>query len=102
MVARDEHKVRVIARQLSDEYGVKVLGFHIDLRKMSAEDEFEDIVNACLSQYGTIDVLINGAAGNFLVKAEELSLNGFKAVMEIDTVGTFLASKVLFNKAFKP
>ena len=32
MVARDEHKVRVIARQLSDEYGVKVLGFHIHRR----------------------------------------------------------------------
>jgi peroxisomal 2,4-dienoyl-CoA reductase len=38
---------------------------------------------------GRLDVLVNGAAGNFLATAESLSPKGFKTVLEIDTIGTF-------------
>ncbi|MEZ5676773.1 MAG: hypothetical protein R3D81_16595 [Thalassovita sp.] len=34
---------------------------------------------------GPIDT-VSGAAGNFLAKAENISLNGFRAVMEIDVL----------------
>lgn len=40
-------------------------------------------------QYGRIDILVNGAAGNFLASASKLSTNGFRTVLEIDTIGTF-------------
>ncbi|XP_026437280.1 peroxisomal 2,4-dienoyl-CoA reductase-like [Papaver somniferum] len=46
--------------------------------------------NATFQHFGRIDILVNAATGNFLVPAEDLSLNGFKAVMNIDTVGTFI------------
>lgn len=39
--------------------------------------------------YSKIDILVNGAAGNFLASASKLSSNGFKTVLEIDTLGTF-------------
>jgi peroxisomal 2,4-dienoyl-CoA reductase len=42
---------------------------------------------------GGLDVLVNSAAGNFLCPAESLSPNGFRAVIEIDLVGTFLCSR---------
>lgn len=42
-----------------------------------------------MSRFGGIDVLINGAAGNFLATAEKLSAGGLKRVLEIDTIGTF-------------
>lgn len=38
---------------------------------------------------GRLDILINGAAGNFLATAETLRPKGFKTVMEIDAIGTF-------------
>jgi peroxisomal 2,4-dienoyl-CoA reductase len=38
---------------------------------------------------GGIDILVNGAAGNFLCPPEELSPNGFKSVIDIDLNGTF-------------
>jgi len=41
------------------------------------------------------------AAGNFLCPAAALSFNAFKTVMEIDTMGTFNSSKVLYEKWFK-
>lgn len=45
--------------------------------------------------------LFLGAAGNFLCPASSLSFNAFKTVMDIDTLGTFNTSKVLFEKYFR-
>lgn len=54
-----------------------------------------------MKMYGKIDILVNGAAGNFLASAAKLSAKGFKTVMEIDTLGTFNMSRAVFNEAFK-
>ena len=45
-------------------------------------------------------MLVNGAAGNFLASASKISANGFKTVMEIDTLGTFNMSQAAFNNFF--
>lgn len=38
---------------------------------------------------------MNGAAGNFLVPFEMMSVNAFRTVMEIDTFGTFHVFTIL-------
>jgi NAD(P)-dependent dehydrogenase (short-subunit alcohol dehydrogenase family) len=47
---------------------------------------------------GPMDVLVCGAAGNFLVEAERLSANGFKTVIDIDLLGSFNASRAAFEQ----
>lgn len=42
-----------------------------------------------------------GAAGNFLCPASALSFNAFKAVIDIDTLGTFNVSHVVYEKFFR-
>jgi 2,4-dienoyl-CoA reductase [(3E)-enoyl-CoA-producing], peroxisomal len=49
-------------------------------------------VRDTVARFGALHVLVNCAAGNFLAEAEALSQGGFKAVMDIDAVGTFTAS----------
>jgi len=49
----------------------------------------EAVSRAADSLGGPVDVLVNCAAGNFLAPAESLSSNGFRTVLEIDTLGTF-------------
>lgn len=44
---------------------------------------------------------LTDAAGNFLCPAASLSFNAFKTVMEIDTMGTFNTSKVVYEKWFQ-
>lgn len=54
--------------------------------------DFSDVQNAIartVEHYGRIDIVVNGAAGNFLCAADELSANGFGTVVDIDTKGTF-------------
>ena len=48
-----------------------------------------DAVKYALEKFGRLDILVNGAAGNFLAEASALKPKGFKTVMEIDTQGTF-------------
>uniref|UniRef100_A0A7J7T2B6 Peroxisomal 2,4-dienoyl-CoA reductase [(3E)-enoyl-CoA-producing] n=1 Tax=Pipistrellus kuhlii TaxID=59472 RepID=A0A7J7T2B6_PIPKU len=58
-------------------------------------------VDQALKEFGKIDILINCAAGNFLCPASSLSFNAFKTVMDIDTLGTFNVSHVLYKKFFR-
>lgn len=52
--------------------------------------------------YGEIDILICGAAGNFLAPALGMSANGFKAVVDIDLLGTFNTCRAAFAHLRKP
>lgn len=54
-------------------------------------------VRRATEAFGSLDILVNSAAGNFLAAAEELSSNGFRAVMEIDTLGTFNMARSSFE-----
>ncbi|KNA25348.1 hypothetical protein SOVF_007420 [Spinacia oleracea] len=66
--------------------GIPAIGFEGDVRK---PEDARRVVESTFQHYGRIDILVNAAAGNFLVSAEDLSPNGFRTVMDIDSVGTF-------------
>ena len=66
-----------------------------DVRK---PDEVESAVAAAIEHFGKIDIVVNGAAGNFLCKAEELSANGFGTVVDIDLKGTFNVCRAAFDQ----
>ncbi|MBX3291391.1 MAG: SDR family oxidoreductase [Acidobacteria bacterium] len=58
----------------------------------------ERAIAATVEHFGKIDIVVNGAAGNFLCQAEELSANGFGTVVDIDTKGTFNVSRAAFEE----
>ena len=67
----------------------------VDVRK---PDEVEKAIAATVEHFGKIDIVVNGAAGNFLCKAEELSPNGFGTVVDIDLKGTFNVCRAAFDQ----
>ena len=52
-------------------------------------DNLKAAADRCVKELGGIDFVIAGAAGNFIAPIAGLSPNAFKAVMDIDTIGTF-------------
>jgi len=86
------------AETLTNATGVKCLPVQLDVRKPA---DVIKAVDSCMQEFGRIDILVNGAAGNFLCPLENMSFNAFKTVIEIDTLGTFNVSKVVFEKAMK-
>jgi peroxisomal 2,4-dienoyl-CoA reductase len=73
--------------------GVRAMAKAADVRDAGAVGE---MVAAVASEFGRIDILINGAAGNFICLAENLSPNGFGTVVDIDLKGTFNVSRAAF------
>lgn len=52
--------------------------------------------------FGEIDILVCGAAGNFPAPALGISANGFKAVVDIDLLGTFNTCRAAYEHLRKP
>ena len=75
--------------------GATVCAVAADVREMAA---LEAAFTESKAKLGPIDVLVCGAAGNFLVPAEKLSPNGFKTVIDIDLLGSFNASRGAFEQ----
>lgn len=57
-----------------------------DVRDFAA---VEAVYATYAKDFGPIDTLVSGAAGNFPAMATGMSPNGFKAVVDIDLLGTF-------------
>jgi len=66
--------------------GREALAIACDVRQ---PDEVERALAATVERFGKLDIVVNGAAGNFLCPADELSPNGFGTVVDIDLKGTF-------------
>jgi 2,4-dienoyl-CoA reductase [(3E)-enoyl-CoA-producing], peroxisomal len=73
--------------------GVRSLGVAGDVRVPADVDA---IVGRTVDSFGRLDVVVNGAAGNFIALAERLSPNGFGTVVDIDLKGTFNVSRAAF------
>src|SRR5580700_2574093 len=70
--------------------GVRAFALAGDVRDPSA---VEVVVSKAAEVFGRLDILVNGAAGNFVCLAENLSPNGFGTVVDIDLKGTFNVSR---------
>ena len=76
------------------EEGIEAVYGVCDVRR---HDEVTAIVEELLATFGQLDVVVNNAAGNFPASISDLSPNGFKAVVDIDLLGTFNVSKAAYD-----
>jgi NAD(P)-dependent dehydrogenase (short-subunit alcohol dehydrogenase family) len=74
------------------ESGCESLGIPVDVRQPDAVDA---MVDRALDAFGRIDILVNNAAGNFICRAEDLTPNGWNAVIGIVLNGSFYCSRAV-------
>src|SRR4051812_36388670 len=70
--------------------GGRALAQSTDVRQPEA---VESLMDATVERFGRIDALVNNAAGNFVARAEDLSPNGWRAVVSIVLDGSFLCAR---------
>ncbi len=58
-------------------------------------NQLQALIDFTDEKFGRIDGLVNNAAGNFIVRAEDLSPNGWKSVIDIVLNGTFYCSSAV-------
>ncbi|MCX6129121.1 MAG: SDR family oxidoreductase [Proteobacteria bacterium] len=85
MMGRREEVLQSACQELS-KLGVRTFYKSGDVRNA---ESCQSAIEAAVEKLGLLDILVNGAAGNFLCPPEELSPNGFRTVIDIDLNGTF-------------
>jgi len=91
--SRKEPNLQEAVAALQDK-GIEASYGVCDVRR---HDEVTAVLEEVLRTYGRLDVVVNNAAGNFPVPISDLSPNGFKAVVDIDLLGTFNVSKAAYD-----
>jgi 2,4-dienoyl-CoA reductase [(3E)-enoyl-CoA-producing], peroxisomal len=93
IMGRREDVLKASSEELS-KFGVKTYYKSGDVRDPEA---CEAAIKGAVAALGGLDILVNGAAGNFLSPPESLSPNGFKTVIDIDLNGTFNMCRFAFE-----
>ena len=93
IASRDAGKLDLASKKMEDETGKIIEWKVMDVRE---ESSVEDAIEFIEQKWGGIDILVNNAAGNFFCPIENLSENGWRAVVDIVLDGTFRVSKKCF------
>jgi len=79
--------------------GADAMGFSADVREPAALAAGLAAVHAA---FGPFAVVVSGAAGNFPALLTQMSANAFRAVIDIDLVGTFNVMQAVYPYLLKP
>ncbi len=83
---RRQNKLDETAAELMALHGGKVVAHACDIRDA---DAIHAMVDAIWADGGALTGVVNNAAGNFISRTEDLSINGFNAIADIVMRGTF-------------
>jgi NAD(P)-dependent dehydrogenase (short-subunit alcohol dehydrogenase family) len=98
VASRSQEKVDDTVAALRD-LGAEAMGFSADVRDVEA---IQAGLSCVARAWGTFDVVVSGAAGNFPALATGMSANAFKSVIDIDLLGTFHVMQSCYPHLKKP
>lgn len=98
LMSRSADKLAAATARLQG-HGAQAQGFSADVRQ---PDAVRTALAAAHQAGGDIDVLVSGAAGNFLARALDMSPNAFKTVVDIDLLGSFNVARLAYEFLRRP
>ncbi len=96
---RNPERAGAAAQELGKRARGRAIGLTADVRDYAA---IAAIFKEAQDKIGPPDIVVAGAAGNFPSSAAKLSANGFKAVVDIDLLGTFNAFRAAYEMIRRP
>lgn len=85
IASRNMEKLQAVKEELKSQTGGMVLPVKCDVRNY---EEVEALVEVSIGKFGSVDALLNNAAGNFISPTERLSANAFDTIIDIVLKGT--------------
>jgi 3-oxoacyl-[acyl-carrier protein] reductase len=70
--------------------GRKTFAMAVDVRQ---EDQVKAMVERAVREFGHLDIMVNNAGASFRAKPEDISINGWNTVVQINLNGVFLGCK---------
>ena len=97
LASRKQEVLEAAVAELAEE-GLDVSFGVCDVRDA---DAVRSVVDGAVSERGALDIVVNNAAGNFPAPMSAISPNGFKAVVDIDLLGTYNVSRAAFDASLR-
>ena len=94
IVSRNGERLQAAANEMEQATGQP---FHAVAADVRDPDAVVTAVRSAVDRFGRLDIVVNGAAGNFLSPAASLSPKGFRTVIEIDALGTWHVCRAAFD-----
>ncbi len=85
ITSRKDEVLKKTAIEIEKSTGGRVLGIACDVRDY---EQVEKVLFETIEVFGTVDGLINNAAGNFISPTERLSANAFSSIIDIVLKGS--------------
>jgi len=86
-----EEPGRLVAKEIAEAGGVA----SFERLDVASEDDWRRVVDAAVERHGTVDVLVNNAAGLHMAALEDTALEQYERVVRVNQVGTFLGMKAV-------
>ncbi|WP_274650865.1 SDR family NAD(P)-dependent oxidoreductase [Paenibacillus humicola] len=90
LIDMDVELARAAAGEIEREHGVRCAAFR---GNVTDEADIGKVMNAVAEQFGSIDILLNNAGILKRGPAEEMSVQDWQAVMDVNLNGVFICSK---------
>ncbi len=88
----DLNMARQTACEIADKYGVRARAYHVDV---AAYDFCQEACDAVMAEYGRIDILLNNAGICINQDAQDMSLNDWTRVIDINMNGVWYMSQIV-------
>ncbi|MBR5421602.1 MAG: SDR family oxidoreductase [Lachnospiraceae bacterium] len=98
-LARRKEMIDAVAKEISEEFGVKAIGVKCDITDTA---NVEAAVDEVMKAFGRIDILINNAGTGAVANAEDVTDEQFENEMQIDLFGSFKVARTVARKAMIP
>jgi len=72
--------------------GINILSADGDVRN---PEDIQNLLDTAKKEFGSVNGLLNNAAGNFISPTEMLSQNGFKSIVDIVLMGTWNCTSII-------
>jgi 3-oxoacyl-[acyl-carrier protein] reductase len=89
IASRKLEHLEPVAKEI-EKLGKRSLAMAVDVRQ---EDQVQALVERTVKDFGRLDVMVNNAGASFRAKPEDISINGWNTVIQINLNGVFLGSK---------
>lgn len=92
IVNRTQQDGKTAARQLASDYGIRAEAFVADI---TSPTDTEAMVKAAIDHFGKVDILINSAGINIRGAIDEVTVEDFNKVMNVNVNGTWLCCRAV-------
>lgn len=98
LCSRKKELCEETASYLNETYGVRAKGYELDVTN---EENVDKVVEDVIKEFGKIDILVNNSGATWGASVEDMPLEAWNKVMNVNVTGTFLVSKAVGRHMMK-